>query len=134
MRRTGVRIANLLGISTLAICPLALAQDFSQPPNSPTPDEMPGTRLIVWTEMQKPHPLPETSTKMYAASEQAQLLSGTILAHGPDLFFVGANHPAYRIENENNNEEIRGLDEREVRIYGNVDSRKSVIYVLSIEP
>jgi hypothetical protein len=130
VRRTGIRIAELLGVTLLVLSSLALAQDLGEPPKAPTPDEMPGTQLIVWTETQKPHPVPETSTEMYAAASQAQLMSGMILAEGSDLFLTRADHPALRIEN--NEATIGALAGEQVRIYGNVDPAAKVVYVLNI--
>jgi hypothetical protein len=129
MRRTGIRIADLLGMGLLTISSLTLAQDVSQRPQVPAPDGMPGARLIVWTETQRPHPIPETSAEMYAASGQAQALSGTILCRGSDLLFAVADHPDFRIEN--NKEQIRALAGKQVRIYGKVDSDANVVYVMS---
>jgi hypothetical protein len=130
VRRTGIPIANVFGMSLLVVSSLAVAQNLSQQPKAPTPDQMPGTRLIVWTETQRPHPVPDTSTEMHAASNEAQVLNGTIQIRGSALFFAGANHPAYRIEN--NREQIRTLAGKQVRIYGKVASGANVLYVLSI--
>jgi hypothetical protein len=129
--KTGIRIADLLGVTLLAVSSLTLAQDVSQRPQVPTADGTPGTRLIVWTETQRPHPIPETSTEMYTVSDQARALSGTILSRGSDLFFAVANRPAFRIEN-NDKQQIRALAGKQVRVYGKVDSDTNVVYVLSI--
>jgi hypothetical protein len=131
VRRTGIGIADLLGMTLLAVSSMAGAQDMSQRPQVPTPEPMPGTRLIVWTETQRPHPIPETSTEMYAASDQAHALSGTIFCRGSDLFLAVANHPVLRIGN-NNKEQIRVLAGKQVRIYGKVDSDANVVYVVRI--
>lgn len=130
MRRMGIRLADLLGMTLLSVSSLALAQDVSQRPKVPTPGQMPASRLIVWTETQRPHPIPETSTEMYAASDQAHVLSGVILTRGSDLFFAVANHAAFRVENDK--EQIRALAGKRVRIYGKVDSGADAVYVLSI--
>jgi hypothetical protein len=131
VRRTGIRLADMLGMTLLAVSSLALAQDTSQQPKVPRAEQMPGSQLIVWTETQRPHPIPETSTEMNAAaSDQAHVLSGTILTRGSDLFLAVAHHPVFRIEN--NKEQIRALAGRHVRIYGKVDSGSDLVYVLSI--
>jgi CHASE1-domain containing sensor protein len=131
VRRTGIRFADLLGVALLAVISVARAQDTSQQPKVPTAEQVPGSQLIVWTETQRPHPIPETSTEMYAAaSDQAHVLNGMILARGSDLFLAVAHHAAFRIEN--NKEQIRVLAGKHVRIYGKVESGAGLVYVLSI--
>lgn len=115
-------------ILILSAC--AVAQDFTQKPKSPSPNELPGKQLIVWTATQKPKPLPVTSPQTNQASSQTQTLTGTILAYGPDLLFAGADRANYRIENQ---EELRAFAGQKVRITGNMDQATRSLYVVNIE-
>jgi hypothetical protein len=128
MGRTGIRMT--LGAAVVALSACALAQDFSQKPKSPSSDELPGKQLIVWTETQKPHPIPVTSPERYQASSHPQILTGTILSQGQNLLFATANRANYRIENQGR---IRAFTGHEVRISGNVDPSTRSVHVVSIE-
>lgn len=115
---------------TLSAC--AFAQDFTQKPKPPSPDEVPGQQLIVWTETQKPHPLPAASPDMYQASSQTQILTGTVLAHGSDLLFATTDGTHYRINNDNQ-EELRAFTGKQVQISGALDQAARSVHVVSIE-
>jgi hypothetical protein len=111
----------------------ACAQDFNPKPKSPSPDELPGKQLIVWTETQKPQPLPVTSPEMYASSSHIQILTGTILAQGSDLLFASSEHVNYRIANDSQ-EQLRAVAGKNVRISGNVDQAARSVHLVSIAP
>ncbi len=138
MRRISIRVTLWLGAAVVALSACAFAQDFTQNPKSPAPDELPGQQLIVWTETQKPHPLPVTSPETYQSSSQTQILTGTIVAQGADLLFASANRSSYRIENDNDNDndsqdELRAFTGQKVRISGNVDQASQLVHVLRVE-
>lgn len=134
MRRISIRVTLWLGAAVVALSACAFAQDFTQNPKSPAPDELPGQQLIVWTETQKPHPLPVTSPEMYQTSSQTQVLTGTIVAQGADLLFASANRGSYRIENDNDNQgDLRVFTGQKVRISGNVDQASQLVHVLRVE-
>jgi hypothetical protein len=133
MRRRGIRILGYLGSALLALSPFAFAQAFNQKPKSPTPDQLPGTQLIVWSEMQRPQPVPATSEEMYPATSQIQVLSGMVLTRGSDLFLGVAGGPIYRIANSDRKELLRAFAGKRVRISGNIEARTSVLHVLTIE-
>jgi hypothetical protein len=130
MRRTSIRLIGFLATGLVTASPTIFAQDYGQKPKSPTPDALPGQQLIVWTETQKPHPVPGSSDEMYPAAEQAQVLDGTILARGSDLFFAGQSGPAYRIDNK---DQLRAFAGRKVRIVGNINAEANSISVLRIK-
>ncbi len=131
MRKARLRIINLvLGTALLAPCPLALAQDSTQPPKSSTPDKLPGKQLIVWSETQKPRPMPQSSDEMYPASAKQILVSGMILTQGSDFFLAAANQPAYRIDNK---EQVSVFAGKKVLVSGNVDAGASIVHVLNIQ-
>jgi hypothetical protein len=129
MRRTNIRMTAWLGATLVALSACAFAQDFTQKPKSPKPDELPGKQLIVWTETQKPHPLPATSPEMYQSTSQTQILTGTILARGSKLFLAGGGAD-YRLGNE---QAARAFMGKPVRITGKKDQCAGVLYVLEIE-
>jgi hypothetical protein len=137
MRRTTIRMTLAAAVVALSAC--AFAQNFSGTPKSPAPNELPGKQLIVWTETQKPHPLPVISPTMYEASSyqapaHTQILTGTILAQGPDLLLASSNRANYRINNDNDNQEqLRAFTGKKVRVSGNVDASARSIQVVSIE-
>lgn len=132
MGRTWTRMTLSLGAALSVLAIGAFAQDFTQKPKAPSPDGLPGQQLIVWTETQKPHPLPASSPEMYQASSQTQMLTGTILAQGPDLLFATADHASYRINNDNP-EQLKAFAGRQVQVSGNVDQATQSVYLLSIE-
>jgi len=135
MRRASFRICALVGLGILASAPFSSGQDFTQNPKSPAPSELPGKQLIVWSETQKPTPVPATSPAPNAARQETarrpQNLSGIILARGSDLFLAGADRPAFLIENKEGVSEFAG---KRVRVRGSIDAQASVVHVLSIEP
>jgi len=127
-----------VGLGILASAPFSSAQDFTQNPKSPAPSELPGKQLIVWSETQKPTPVPATSPAPNAARQECsqtarrpQNLSGIILARGSDLFFTAADRPAFLIDNKEGVSEFAG---KRVRVRGSIDAQASVVHVLSIEP
>lgn len=133
MKRTLIRMTARLGATLFVLCACALAQGFTQTPKSPTPDTLPGKQLIVWTETQKPHPLPASSPEMYQASSQTQTLTGTIVAQGSDLFFAGADR-TYRIDNDSGDtEQLRAFIGKNVQISGSVDQGAGSVHVVRIE-
>lgn len=132
MRRRSIRILAYLGSALLAASPFALAQNFSRNPKSPTPDELPGRQLIVWSETQNPRPVPASSEGMYP-SAQIQVLSGVVLTRGSDLFLGVAGGLAYRIDNSDRKEQVGAFAGRKVRISGNIDAHAIVIHLLTIE-
>jgi hypothetical protein len=134
MRRTSLRMTAWLAATLIVLAACAFAQDFTQKPKSPAPDGLRGKQLIVWTETQKPHPLPVTSPEMYRTSSQTQILTGTILAQGPDLLFAATDRANYRLDKDNDNQEqLRAFAGQKVRISGNVDQATRLVHVLSIE-
>lgn len=137
MRRTSFRICALLGLGLLAATPLSSAQDFTQNPKSPAPGDLPGKQLIVWSETQKPTPVPATSPAPDAVRQEPsqtarrpQNLSGIILARGSDVFLASADHPAFLIDNKERVSEFAG---KQVRVRGSIDGQTSIVHVLSIE-
>jgi hypothetical protein len=122
-------MAAWMGVTVVAISACAFAQDFTQKPKSPSPDSLPGKQLIVWTETQKPHPLPVSSPEMYRATSPTQILTGTILARGSNLFLARAGAD-YCVENQ---ETARAFTGKPVRIRGKLDQSSGVVYVLTIE-
>lgn len=133
MKRASFRMTAWLGATLVVLSTCAFAQDFTQKPKSPSPDRLPGQQLIVWTETQKPHPLPAASPEMYQASSQAQILTGTILAQGPDLLLDTTDRANYRINNDNQ-QELRAFTGKQVQISGTLDQATRSVHVVSIEP
>jgi hypothetical protein len=121
-----------LSATLIALSACAFAQDFTQKPKSPSPDELPGQQLIVWTETQKPHPLPAASPEMYQASSQAQILTGTILAQGSDLLFATTEGANYRINNDNQ-QDLRAFAGKNIQIRGTLNQSARSVHVVSIE-
>lgn len=131
MKRTSYGMTAWLGATLVALSVCAPAQDFSHKPKSPSPDALPGQQLIVWTETQKPHPLPVTSPETNQASSQTQILTGTILAQGPNLLFATADGANYQIDKQ---KELRSFTGQTVQIRGNVNPSARSVHVVSIEP
>jgi hypothetical protein len=130
MRRTGFPLSGLLAVALLAACPLTSAQDFSYRPKSPTPDELPGKQLIVWSQTQKPHPLPASSTETYSVAASTQVLSGTIVARNSGLFFTEADCVFYGIANQN---QISAFAGKKVRVTASLNTNTQMLRVLKIE-
>lgn len=130
MRRTSIRLIGFLAAGLMVASSAAFGQDYNQKPKSPKPDTLPGQQLIVWTETQKPHPVPASSDEMYPAAQQAQVLNGMILAQGSDLFFAVENGPAYRIDNK---DQLGAFAGRKVRIAGNINATANAVRVLAIQ-
>lgn len=135
MGRTTIRMIGLLGSILLAASQFAFSQDYSQNPKSPKPDALPGQQLIVWSETQKPEPVPASSDEMYQVAGQIQLMSGVILTRGADLFFAAENGGVYRIDNNDNTnkDQLKAFAQKKVRIRGKIDASSSVVHLVAIE-
>jgi uncharacterized protein YdeI (BOF family) len=141
MKRTSIRLTTWLSAILAILSACAFAQDFTQNPKSPSPDELPGQQLIVWTATQKPQPIPVTSPETDQASteqastnqgsSQTQVLTGTILAQGSDLLFA-ASGADYQIDNKNQ-EGLRAFNGKQIQISGSVDPYVRSVHVVSIE-
>lgn len=128
MRRISIRIMGLLA-ALLGACLPVLAQDFSQKPKAPNADELPGRQLIVWSETQRPEPMPATSDET-SAEKQTHTVSGVILVGGADLFLAAAGGAFYRIQDNPN--ELRASAGKKVRIRGNLLPGSRELHVLAI--
>jgi hypothetical protein len=137
MKRASFRMTAWLSATLAILSAGAFAQDFTQKPKSPSPDELPGQQLIVWTATQKPQPLPVTSPETdqastAQASSQTQILTGRVLAQGPDLLLASADGSNYRIDNSQ--EELRAFTGRKVQMSGTVNPSARSVHVVAIEP
>lgn len=131
MGRTDTPVFGLVLMALLATCPLtATGQNFTHKPKSPTPDDLPGKQLIVWSETQKPQPLPASSPERYTVPTQTQVLSGIIVARNSELFLAGADRIAFRITNQEQVSEFTG---KKVRVTGKLDAHAQILRVLNIE-
>lgn len=123
---TSFPVPGLLALALLATCcPLISAQDFAGRPKSPAPAELPGNQLIVWSETQKPRPVPASPPEM-----RAQILSGTILARNSELFFVAANQLVFGISDQGR---FRAFAGKKVRVTGKLDASAQTLRVWSIQ-
>ena len=128
---TSFPVPGLLALALFATCcPLISAQDFARRPNSPAPAELPGNQLIVWSETQKPRPVPTSPPEIYAPAAPAQILSGTILARNSELFFVAANQLVFGISDQGRFLAFAG---KKVRVTGKLDASAQTLRVWSIQ-
>ena len=63
-----MRKTSLLAAAVLAFSPLVWSQDAAKDPGSALPPQVVGPPLVVWSEMQKPHPIPQTTLSADSAN------------------------------------------------------------------
>jgi hypothetical protein len=124
-------IIGILGSILLAVSLFAFSQDYNQPPKSPKADALPGQQLIVWSETQKPQPVPASSDEMYPTAQGTQLVNGIILTRGSDSLFAAENGGAYRIDN--NKDQLKAFTQKKVRIRGKIDASSRVVHIVAIQ-
>ena len=150
MRRTSVFLTAAL----LALSPLAFSQDVPQPA-TPLPAAFVGPQLIMWSELQKPQPIPEplpppekpdqdqsgqqpsqqqpgqpepATSSQSQGQPSAQTFTGTIVKDGAN-YVLKANGTAYQIDDQ---AKARAYEGKQVKITGSLD-KSNLIHISAIE-
>ena len=153
-RETSVRttVAFLLGLAAAA---------FPQTPQTPsnverlaqiqTSAELPGSvlgpQLIVWSEIQKPQPMPQplppgedpfgrrpSQQQPGQANSQeraAQTFTGTIVKDGDKYVLKVSAGMSYQLDDQDQAKKYEG---KQVKIAGDLDTNSSTLHVASIQP
>ena len=145
MRGTGVYVAALLMCS-----PLFAQESVLQP--APVPANILGPQLIVWTEAQKPRPVPQplpppqpdppaqtqpqqqqqpvsTATPTQEAPA-AQTFTGTIVKDGGKYVLKVSDSTSYQIDDQDKAKEYEG---KQVKVSGSLDGKTNLLHITNIE-
>lgn len=140
MRRTTTFAAGFV----LAASPLLFGQGPAIEPSPALPAEGLGPPLIVWSESQKPQPIPSEGAPDPRSLHQRlmqpiqpcgtdtspQKFTGTIVNAGSRFVLMLSSQIAYQVDDQ---EKARAYVGKRVRISGNLDSDNSIVRVISME-
>ena len=109
------------------------------------PPEILGPQLVVWSQLQKPHPVPqplpppERADKSDAgqvdpsqAQQQpsTQSFTGTIVKDGGKFLLKVSETSAYQIDDQ---QKARLYEGKQVKIAGSLDPKNNMLHITSIE-
>jgi Protein of unknown function (DUF5818) len=132
----------------LAVSPLLLGQDTAIKSSPVPPAEILGSPLIVWSESQKPQPVPIDAVhpdqqsqdqraiqpmepdRTHSGIHELQNFTGTIVNAGSRYVLILSSEVVYQVDDQ---EKARAYEGKRVRISGNLDSGSSVVRVISME-
>jgi hypothetical protein len=134
------RVIVFLAAAVLAGSPI-FAQDFTHAPKVSGQNELPGKPLIVWSETQKPNPLPQTTLALHEALEPTGQLEAAdrrspeaframVARNGAGYALTLSSGRQYQVENWEKVETFRG---RTVEVVGTLDPRLNTTRVISIQ-
>ena len=143
MRRTTTFAAGFV----LAASALLFGQGTAIEPSPALPAEALGPPLIVWSESQKPQPIPSEGVTDQQSQHQRfmqpiqpcgtdtsahapQKFTGTIVNAGSRFVLMLPSQIAYQVDDQ---EKARAYEGKRVRISGNLDSDNSIVRVISME-
>jgi hypothetical protein len=136
MRRTSVCVVALWALSAFGF-----AQDVT-PPGPTLPAEILGSRLIVWSDLQRPQPVlapclpnPEPSRAQTPEGQtqnqpSVQIFTGMIVQEGGTFVFKAVNEVLYQLDGQ---EKAKLYEGRHVRIEASLDANGTVLHVTNIE-
>lgn len=130
----------LLAAAVLAGSPI-FAQDFAHAPKAPGQNELPGKQLIVWSETQKPQPLPQTTLAIREAQQPTGQLGAAdqrspeafrarVVRNGGGYALTLSSGRQYQVENW---EKVETFRDRIVEVVGTLDARLNTARVISIQ-
>ena len=134
----------------LVTVPLMFTQDPRSQPGSLFPSDIPGPQLVVWSQAQKPQPVPQPlpaadrplpeqqpeqpSPVDNPAAEQeqptAQKFTGTIVKNGGMYLLKVSGNSAYQLDDQ---EKAKQYDSKQVIIGGTLDAKGRSLHVINIE-
>lgn len=139
MRRTSVLAASLFVFS-----PLLVAQQAVQQPDPQLPATVLGPQLVVWSDLQKPRPVPEplpppkpdppaqTQPPQSAGPQQpsSQAFAGTIVKSGSKYVLKVSDSVSYQIDDQ---EKAKVFEGKQVKVSGTLDAASNILHATSIE-
>ena len=138
MKIASFSVAALFLFSLTGFC-----QEAPQQPAPALPAEILGPPLIVWTQMQKPHPVPDPipppdrsdQQKPAASGESksqepaARPITGTVVKDQNRYVLRVSDSLSYMMDDQ---EKARHYEGKQVKVFGSVDS-DNILHVSSIE-
>lgn len=145
------RKSGLLGmlIFVWGIIPMMFAQDLPSQPSPMLPSGILGPQLIVWSQVQKPQPVPQPllpPNRLVWQPEQqreqpanplvqqqqpaAQTLTGMIEEDGGVYALKVSSGSAYELDDQDAAKHYQG---ERARVVGTLDTKRGSIHVVSIE-
>lgn len=132
--------------SLLLLSPFLGAQQVVQQPNPQLPPSVLGPQLVAWSELQKPHPIPQPvppplpdppaqqQPPQSAGSQDqqqpsAQVFTGTIVKNGSKYVLKVSDSKSYQIDDQ---EKAKLYEGKQVKITGSLDANQ-VLHVTSIQ-
>lgn len=124
---------------------IGLGQQANQQPDPAVPDNAVGRQLILWSEVQRPQPIPQVSSRVNpeplaiqqyeqpTASEQASVraFTGTVIKNVDKYVLELADSSAvFQIDDQ---EKARQFEGKQVRVAGSLALETKMLYVASIE-
>jgi hypothetical protein len=121
------------------------AQESNTQFSNALPPEILGPQLVVWSQLQKPHPVPQplppperadqtdsAQTDASQAQEQpsTQSFTGTIVKDGGKYLLKVSETSAYQIDDQ---QKARLYEGKQVRIAGSLDPKNNILHITSIE-
>jgi hypothetical protein len=145
MKRTMSSLVIVVLIALVSTCLAARAQD--QPATPLLPSGILGPQLIVWSQAQKPQPVPqplpdppeqqakkqpEQPANPQPAEEQAvkRMFTGKIVKDAGHYVLKVSNECVYQLDDEQKAKEYEGKD---VRVVGTLDAHGAILRVSDIE-
>jgi hypothetical protein len=142
-------------LATLSVLLVLAGSVFAQEPQiqpSPAlPANVLGPQLIVWSELQKPRPVPQPlpppdrpeqvpdqpqaqpAQPANAQAQQqpaAQTFTGTIVKDGAKYILKESSGTTYQLDDQDNAKQYEG---KQVKILGNLDANTHTLHVVSIQ-
>lgn len=126
-----LRAMLFAAVAIFAISPFSVSQDFSKEPALPA--DLSAFPLIVWSELQKPRPIPEKAAlpDQQTSARFIENLTGTVVNERGDYLLISPNDVALPLDDQQNLKRFEGT---QVRISGCADSVRNVVHITSIQP
>jgi hypothetical protein len=141
-RKTGLPAMLVFIVGTM---PMMFAQDLPIQPGPVLPSGILGPQLIVWSDVQKPQPLPQPSRLVWQPEQQReqpanppvqrlqpapQTFTGTIEEDGSLYVLKVSGSSAYELDDQDAAKHYQG---ERARVVGTLDTERGSIHIVSIE-
>jgi hypothetical protein len=126
-----------------ASVPPIFAQDLQSQPGLAPPSDILGPQLIVWSQVQKPQPVPQSlppldrpmqqPTQSANPSDQepaAQTFTGTIMKNGSTYVLKVSRDVTYQL---NDQDLVKQYEGKQVKVTGALDAKEGRIQITNVE-
>jgi hypothetical protein len=134
----------LITATVFAFAPFIFSQDVPDGASPVLPADIVGPQLIMWSELQKPQPVPQPLPPPEKADQQqsepatgsqaqgqptAQIFTGTIVKDGDKYILKASGGTAYQVDDQ---EKAKHYEGKQVKVTGSLD-KSNVLHISGIE-